>query len=82
MIETRKRVLGLEHPDMLISMNNLACTWKSQGRDSDTLDLMEECVQLRTRTLGVDHPCNVSSSVVLIGWKEEKLDSSTSKSQK
>ena len=30
-IETRKRVLGLEHPFMLTSMANLAHTWKSQS---------------------------------------------------
>ncbi|XTI87778.1 hypothetical protein V2W45_1240116, partial [Cenococcum geophilum] len=28
-IETRKRVLGLEHPSMPTSMANLARTWKS-----------------------------------------------------
>ncbi len=31
-METSRRVLGAEHPDTLTSMNNLAWTWKSQGR--------------------------------------------------
>jgi hypothetical protein len=37
------RVLGEEHPDTLTSMNNLAFTWKSYGRDHDALRLMKEC---------------------------------------
>jgi hypothetical protein len=28
-METRKRVLGEEHPDTLISMNNLASTYRN-----------------------------------------------------
>ncbi|KAK3614866.1 hypothetical protein LTR22_027643 [Elasticomyces elasticus] len=31
-LETRKRVLGEEHPDTLLSMNNLAATCSNQGR--------------------------------------------------
>jgi hypothetical protein len=31
-METRKRVLGVEHPDTLTSMGNLASTYKNQGR--------------------------------------------------
>jgi hypothetical protein len=68
-METRKRVLGAEHPDTLTSMNNLAFTWKRHGRGAEALNLMEECVQLRTRILGVDHPHTLSSSAALIGWQ-------------
>ncbi|KAL2199928.1 hypothetical protein P885DRAFT_75110 [Corynascus similis CBS 632.67] len=42
-METRKRVLGEDHPDTLTSMANLACTWKSQGRLEDALDLIKTC---------------------------------------
>ena len=31
-METRKRKLGADHPSTLTSMNNLAFTWKEQGR--------------------------------------------------
>ncbi|KAK4172406.1 hypothetical protein QBC36DRAFT_390435 [Triangularia setosa] len=41
-METRKTKLGTDHPDTLTSMNNLACTWKSQGRHSDALALMRD----------------------------------------
>jgi len=37
-VEKRKRVLGQEHPDTLTSMNNLAWTLKSQGRDDEALE--------------------------------------------
>ena len=56
MIETSKRVLGAEHPDTLTSMNNLAHTWKGQGRDADALELMKQCVEARVRILGSNHP--------------------------
>jgi hypothetical protein len=40
-IETRKRVLGLEHPSMLTSMANLAHTWKSQSWSEEVILLIE-----------------------------------------
>ncbi len=46
-IETRKSKLGAYHPDMLSSMNNLALTWKRQGRHTDALSLIEDCAQAR-----------------------------------
>jgi len=32
LVNTRKRVLGEDHPDLLISMDNLALTYRNQGR--------------------------------------------------
>lgn len=73
-IETRKTVLGAEHPDMLTSMANLAFTWKDQGRHVEALGLLLDCVQLRSKVLGVEHDDTVSSSATLIGWQTAKLD--------
>jgi len=67
-------VLGEEHPDTLTSMNNLAYTWKGQGRDEEAIKLMSECVQLRTQILGAGHPFTLSSLAALDGWKLGKLD--------
>ena len=80
MIETRKRVLGKEHPDTLTSMNNLAITWKEQGRNVKAIDLMGECIYLRTRILGADHPHTLSSSAAFTEWQiqEPKISSSCS----
>ncbi|KAF1975254.1 hypothetical protein BU23DRAFT_435962, partial [Bimuria novae-zelandiae CBS 107.79] len=46
-METRKRVLGEEHPDTLTSMNNLAFTQQCQARYTEALALIERCFRLR-----------------------------------
>jgi hypothetical protein len=66
-IETRSRVLGTEHPSILTSINNLAFIWKGLGRDKEALNLIEECVALRSRTIGSNYPDTVSSRIVLLG---------------
>jgi hypothetical protein len=71
-METRKTVLGAEHPSTLTSMNNLARTWKDQGKSDEAMKLMDECVQLRMRILGVGHPATRSSSETLRKWKIDK----------
>jgi Tetratricopeptide repeat len=63
--------LGQEHPDTLTSMNNLAFTWKGLGRNKEALELMEECVALRTRIIGTNHPYTLSSSTVFLGWQKD-----------
>ena len=72
-LEVTKRVLGQEHPYTLISMNNLAITWKSLGRNSEALALMDKCVQLREQILGSNHPHTVISLGILDEWKTENL---------
>jgi hypothetical protein len=64
-METRKRLLGPEYLDTLSSMDNLAFTWKRQGKDSRALQLMEECVQLRLQMLSMNHPYTNSSLAAL-----------------
>jgi len=71
-LETRKRVLGIEHPDTLTSMNNLALTWKDQGRDEEAFDMMKSVVQLRRKVLGADHPYSIGSAEVLAEWQESQ----------
>lgn len=46
MIKVRKRVLGEEHLNTLLSMANLAYTWKSQGCLNVALELMRRYVEL------------------------------------
>jgi len=72
-METSKRVLGVEHPDTLTVMNNLAHTWKSQGRNVEALELMKACLLLRTQNLGVDHPDTISSFEVSSEWERAIL---------
>jgi hypothetical protein len=55
-LEVRKEVLGPEHPGTLTSMNNLAFTWKSQGKIQIALPPREQCVAFSNRLLGPDRP--------------------------
>jgi hypothetical protein len=68
-IETRKKKLGADHPDTLTSMNNLAFTWKSQGRNIEAFRLMSECYRLRKQKIGADHPNTISSFETLKKWE-------------
>jgi hypothetical protein len=68
-METRKRVLGAEHPNTLTSMNNFAFTLKEQGRNIEAIKLMTECVQLRIRVSGAEHPHTLTSSATLAEWQ-------------
>lgn len=68
-METSTRGLGVDHPSTLTSMNNLAFTWKGQGRIVKVTRLMSECVQRRQRVLGLDHPHFISSSRALAKWE-------------
>ena len=63
-METRKMKLGVDHPSTLTSMNNLAFTWKGNGKEIEAVRLMEDCVRVRKRVLGVNHPHSISSCTV------------------
>jgi hypothetical protein len=73
-METRKRVLGEEHPDTLTSMNNLARTWKSQRCTKDAISLMRKCCQLRKQIHGPQHPYTEASLETLNEWQMENME--------
>ncbi len=52
----RKRVLGDDHPDTLISLNNLASLFYNKGEYDRALPLHEECLAKNKRVLGLQHP--------------------------
>ncbi len=54
--ETRRRVLGSEHPDTLRSMNNLAETFRAQGELNGAWKIQEEVLEISMRVLGKEHP--------------------------
>jgi hypothetical protein len=47
---------GPDHPDTLMSMNNLAVSYRDAGRHAEALKLHEETLPLRRAKLGRDHP--------------------------
>ena len=61
MIEISQRILGTEHPDTLKSMNNLALTYWSQGRQPEAEEMMAQVLKIRKRTLGTEHPDTLAS---------------------
>ncbi|KAH6681362.1 hypothetical protein B0J14DRAFT_633104 [Halenospora varia] len=81
-METRKRVLGQEHPDTLTSIANLASTYWNQGRWEEAEKLEVQVVETRKRVLGQEHPDTLTSIANLAStyrnqgrWEEaEKLE--------
>ncbi|KAH8701409.1 kinesin light chain [Phaeosphaeriaceae sp. PMI808] len=81
-METRKRVLGEEHPDTLSSMANLASTYRNQGRWKEAEELEVRVMETSLRVLGEEHPDTLSSMANLAStyrnqgrWKEaEELE--------
>ena len=68
MMETRKRVLGQEHPGTLTSLDNLAFMWKAADCDNIALESIENCLQLRKQRLRPDHSGTISSLETLNEW--------------
>ncbi|ERF68964.1 hypothetical protein EPUS_08198 [Endocarpon pusillum Z07020] len=89
-IETRKRVQGQEHPDTLISMNNLASTYLDQGQWKEAEELGMQTMEMRKRVLGQEHPHTLISMNNLVStymnqgrWKEaEELGMQTMETRK
>jgi hypothetical protein len=70
-METSNRVLGKEHPDTLVSMLNVASTYRNQGQLNEVEDLEVQVVETSLRLLGQAH----SVEIVML----EKLDCILSK---
>jgi len=60
-IETRKRVLGLQHPDTMSSMANLATTYSKQARWMEVEEQLIQVVEQTKTTLGLEHPLTVAT---------------------
>jgi hypothetical protein len=74
-METRKRVLGEEHPDTLISMGNLASTYGDQGRWKEAEELKMQVMETRKRVLGEEHPDTLTSMANLaFTWESQGRD--------
>jgi len=55
-LATRRRVLGLEHPNTLQSMNSLAFAYYRQRRMAEAEALYRETLDIQKRVLGPEHP--------------------------
>ncbi|MEH2465747.1 tetratricopeptide repeat protein [Nostoc sp.] len=55
-LEVSKKRLGEEHPDIALSLNNLALLYYSQGKYNEAEPLYLQALELSQRLLGEEHP--------------------------
>jgi tetratricopeptide (TPR) repeat protein len=55
-LEIRERQLGADHPNVAVSLNNLAGLYESQGRYSEAEPLFVRSLEIKERQLRADHP--------------------------
>ena len=60
-------MLGADHPDTLLSRNNLAAAWQAAGDLGRAIPLYEQTLADRERVLGADHPQTLVSRNNLAG---------------
>ena len=60
-MEKMKQVLGDNHPDTLMSMANLASTYRNQGHWKEAEMLQVVVMEKRKQVLGDDHPDTLTS---------------------
>ena len=66
-LETRERTLGAEHPETLVSVNDLALCLQAMGLQKDAEPLLKRALEARERTLGAEHPDTLVSVNDLAG---------------
>ncbi|WP_371630170.1 tetratricopeptide repeat protein [Streptomyces sp. NBC_00341] len=77
--EARARVLGPDHPDTLVALDDLAAAYGDAGRAQEALRLGERVAEARTRVLGPEHPHtletldNLAASYDDVGRTQEAL---------
>ncbi|GAB6036983.1 hypothetical protein JCM15519_15420 [Fundidesulfovibrio butyratiphilus] len=55
-LEIREKALGPDHPDVAISLNNLATLVYAQGDYQGAKPLLRRALQIWEKKLGPDHP--------------------------
>jgi hypothetical protein len=55
-LEKRREILGVEHPDTLTLMGNLASTYWAQGKMAEAAALEEEVLEKHKQIPGAGHP--------------------------
>jgi tetratricopeptide (TPR) repeat protein len=66
-LDARRRILGADHPDTLVSMSNLAATLFAQGDLAGARALQEQELETCRRIQGPDHPDTLTSMNNLAG---------------
>jgi tetratricopeptide (TPR) repeat protein len=58
-LEKRQRILGDEHPNMILAINNLASTLGDQGKFEEAALMFKEVLEKTQRILGDEHPSTI-----------------------
>ena len=66
-LRIRQKVLGPEHPDTAISLNNLAVLYQDIGEYAKAEPLLREALRIRQKVLGPEHPRRRPASITLAG---------------
>ena len=61
-LAVRKRVLGDEHPDTLMTAGNLALSLSGQGQYDEAVAMEREVLAVKQRVLGADHPSTLTTA--------------------
>lgn len=80
--ETSARVLGEEHPDMLLSMNNLVVTCQGQARWKDAEELTIQARKTIASVLEEEHPDTLNCMTNLAAVARSRRATATSKRDK
>ncbi|MBU0756421.1 MAG: tetratricopeptide repeat protein, partial [Planctomycetes bacterium] len=78
-VEIRRRALGTDHPDTLISIDALSLLYKDQGQYERSEQLCREVLEKRRQVLGEDHPdvlnsMNNLACLLLVQGRYEKAE--------
>jgi tetratricopeptide (TPR) repeat protein len=60
-LELNEKALGPEHPDIAVSLNNLAGLYQALGAFEKALPLYQRTLEIREKALGPEHPDTASS---------------------
>ncbi len=71
-METRRRVLGSDHPSTNSSINDMGLLLQDQGKFADAEKLLREVLETRRRTLGDEHPDTLGSMTNMAGLLQDQ----------
>ena len=60
-LDTRNQILGVEHPDTIRAIGNLATTYHSLGKYTEAEKLEMQVLEASNRILGVEHPDTIKA---------------------
>ncbi len=61
-LDLRRRLLGEDHPDTLVSMRNLAVLYRHEGKSAQAESLLTKVLGVQRSLLGEDHPDTLESA--------------------